>query len=193
MVYKGGAVQHTAVLGLGGTHLTNDIATGLNTPANEAEKLKHRFGCAVASSVPQEERIEVPSVGGRGPRVLSRHILAEIIEPRVEEILTLVSKEISRAGVDGMLSSGIVLTGGTAGLQRIAALAERVFRLPIRVGMPTCPGNLADILRDPAYSTGVGLLQLAAEGSFEALNVPVADSVIARMRSRMGDWLREFF
>ena len=194
VIYQGGAVQHTAVLGLGGNHLTNDIAAGLHTPSAEAEKLKQRFGCAVPTTVRADERIEVPSVGGRGPRVLSRQILAEIIEPRVEEILTLVSREISRAGADGMLASGIVLTGGTAALEGIASLAERVFRMPVRVGAPTRSSGLGDILSGPAYATGMGLLQLAARGGTEAgITTASSNGMIARVRTRMGDWLREFF
>jgi len=196
VVYHGGAVRHTAVLGLGGSHLTNDIAAGLRTPPQEAEKLKQRFGSALASSVSNDDMIEVPSVGGRGPRVLARQILAEIIEPRVEEILGLVSKEISRAGVEGLLSSGIVLTGGSASLDGIAGLAERVFHLPVRLGAPSqAGGGLADIVSGPAYATAMGLLLGAGASNIE---IAIATSngsqgVLSKVKHRMGDWLREFF
>jgi len=112
VIFHGGAVKHTAVLPLGGGHLTNDIAAGLRTPTVEAEKIKHRYGCARAGNVPRHTQIEVPSVGDREPRVLSRHILCEIIEPRIEEIFTLVSREIIRSGYEDTLASGVVLTGG---------------------------------------------------------------------------------
>ena len=198
VVYHGGAVRHTAVLGLGGSHLTNDIAAGLRTPPQEAEKLKQRFGSALASSVGNEDMIEVPSVGGRGPRVLARQILAEIIEPRVEEILGLVSQEISRAGVESLLSSGIVLTGGTASLDGIVGLAERVFHLPVRMGAPSqTGGGLADIVSGPAYSTGVGLLLGAHAPAQELVAAAAAGAgsqgVLSKVKHRMGDWLREFF
>lgn len=193
LIYEGGAVQHTWVLPLGGNHITNDIAAGLQTPPGEAEKLKQRLGCAVASAVRSDERIEVPSVGGRGPRVLSRQILAEIIEPRVEEILNLVANEVADARADGHLRAGIVLTGGTAGLDHIATVAERVFHLPVRIGSPGRTGGLGDIVSGPAYATGVGLLQLAARMGSDAVISPASAGMIAKVRTRMGDWFREFF
>jgi cell division protein FtsA len=196
VVFHGGAVRHTAVLGLGGSHLTNDIAAGLRTPPQEAEKLKQRFASALASSVGNDDMIEVPSVGGRGPRVLARQILAEIVEPRVEEILTLVSQEVSRAGVEGLLSSGIVLTGGSAGLDGIGGLAERVFHLPVRIGAPSqAGGGLADIVSGPAYATGVGLLLGAGTPSIEVAAAAGNGSqgMLSKVKHRMGDWLREFF
>ncbi|HZR79711.1 MAG TPA: cell division protein FtsA [Candidatus Binatia bacterium] len=194
IVYHGGSVRHTAVLGLGGSQLTNDIAAGLRTPAVEAEKLKQRYGSAISESIASEETLEVPSVGGRGPRVLSRQILAEIIEPRVEEILTLVSRELVRAGVEGMLASGVVLTGGTASLDGIARLAEKVFDVPVRIGAPADVGGLADLVSGPAYSTAIGLLLIAGRnggeggGSYDG-----AAGVFSKVKHRMGDWLREFF
>ncbi|MEW6267861.1 MAG: cell division protein FtsA [Thermodesulfobacteriota bacterium] len=196
VVFHAGAVRHTAVLGLGGSHLTNDIAAGLRTPPQEAEKLKQRFGSALASTVANDDMIEVPSVGGRGPRVLARQILAEIIEPRVEEILTLVSQEAARAGVDGMMASGIVLTGGTASLDGISGLAERVFHAPVRVGAPTqSGGGLGDIVSGPAYSTGVGLLLGVGAPGLEL--APAASNgsqgALSKVKQRMGDWLRDFF
>lgn len=193
IVYQGGAVQHTAVLPLGGNHITNDIAAGLQTPAAEAEKLKQRFGNAVSSAVATDERIEVPSVGGRGPRRLSRQVLSEIIEPRVDEMLTLVAEEISRAGVEGMLTSGLVLTGGTANLDGIVPLAERVFHGPIRIGTAVHSGGLGDIVSGPAYATGMGLLQLAGKASSDASIAPASAGVLSKMKNRMGDWFREFF
>ncbi|HEY8514214.1 MAG TPA: cell division protein FtsA [Candidatus Binatia bacterium] len=196
VVYQGGAVRHTAVLGLGGSHLTNDIAAGLRTPPQEAEKLKQRFGSALASTVADDDMIEVPSVGGRGPRVLARQILAQIIEPRVEEILTLVSQEAVRAGVDGMMASGVVLTGGTASLDGITGLAERVFHAPVRIGAPIqSGGGLGDIVSGPAYSTGVGLLLGVGAPGLEVAPAQSngAQGAFSKVKQRMGDWLRDFF
>jgi cell division protein FtsA len=193
VVYQAGSVQHTAVLPLGGNHITNDIAAGLQTPAAEAEKLKRNFGNAVSSSVRSDERIEVPSVGGRGPRVLSRQILAEIIEPRVEEMLSLVAAEISRAGVEGMLTSGVVLTGGAANLAGLVALAEKVLHVPVRVGSAVHSGGLGDIVSGPAYATGMGLLQLAGKATADSMMAPTSAGVLAKVKNRMGDWFREFF
>ncbi|MFP6662609.1 MAG: cell division protein FtsA [Deltaproteobacteria bacterium] len=194
LVYQGGEVRHTTVLGLGGAQLTNDVAAGLRTPASEAEKLKLRYGTALASSVAADDRIEVPGVGGREPRLLSRQVLAEVIEPRVEEILALVAREASRAGVDGMLCSGVVLTGGSAALPGLEALAERVLRVPVRLGAPHDVTGIGDLVQGPAFATGVGLLLLAGRGAFEvpeATGMPAG--VMTRARSRMGDWLRDFF
>jgi cell division protein FtsA len=141
-----------------------------------------------------DDSIEVPSVGERGPRVLARQILAEIIEPRVEEILTLVARELHRAGVEDLLSGGIVLTGGTASLSGIAKVADRVFQAPVRIGTPRHSGPLADIIGAPAYATGIGLLTMA--GREQAGRIPMMDSaagVLAKVKDRMSDWLREFF
>jgi cell division protein FtsA len=194
LVYQGGEVRHTTVIGLGGAQLTNDVAAGLRTPTSEAEKLKRRYGTALASSVSSDDRIEVPGVGGREPRLLSRQILAEVIEPRAEEILLLVAREASRAGVDGMLCSGVVLTGGSAELPGLAELAERVLRVPVRLGAPHDVTGLGELVQGPAFATGVGLLLLAGRGAFEVPETTgVPAGVLTRVRSRMGDWLRDFF
>jgi cell division protein FtsA len=194
LVYQGGEVRHTTVIGLGGAQLTNDVAAGLRTPTSAAEKLTRRYGTALASSVSSDDRIEVPGVGGREPRLLSRQILAEVIEPRAEEILLLVAREASRAGVDGMLCSGVVLTGGSAELPGLAELAERVLRVPVRLGAPHDVTGLGELVQGPAFATGVGLLLLAGRGAFEVPETTgVPAGVLTRVRSRMGDWLRDFF
>src|SRR5262245_52418575 len=136
VVYQAGAIRHTAVLPVGGTHVTNDVAAALCTPPAEAERLKQRHGSALAAVTPRDQSIEVAGLGGRPPHYLSRRALAEVIEPRVEEMLTLAKAEIARAGCDQALASGVVLTGGGAALEHATALAERVFRLPVRVGVP---------------------------------------------------------
>ena len=158
VVFSQGAVRQTAIFGLGGNHLTNDIAVGLRTPLVESEKIKTKYGCALVSMVKKEETIEVPSVGGRRPRVISRQILTEIIEPRMEEILTLVHREILKSGYENLIPSGVVLTGGTASLEGLPELVEQIFNLPVRRGYPSGVGGLLDVVNNPMYATGVGLV-----------------------------------
>jgi cell division protein FtsA len=194
VIFHGGAVRHTASLPLGGGHLTNDIAAGLRTPTAEAEKIKQRFGCARAAVVERHTEIEVPSVGNREPRVLSRHILCEIIEPRVEEIFTLVAREIIRSGYEEVLASGVVLVGGTVLLERIADVAEQVLRLPVRIGVPQHVIALADLVASPIHATAIGLLLAGGNGGRPVrLHAGRADGLLGRARHRMGEWLRDFF
>ncbi len=194
MVFHAGAVKHTAVLPLGGGHLTNDIAAGLRTPTLEAEKIKQRFGCARAAKVPPHVSIEVASVADREPRVLSRHILCEIIEPRVEEIFTLVAREIIRSGHEAHLASGVVLTGGTALLDSVTDVAETVFGLPVRIGTPHHLTGLADLVASPLYAASVGLVLAGATSGRPGRVAPIGDhGIIGRVRHRMTEWLREFF
>jgi cell division protein FtsA len=154
---RGGAVWHTAILPLGGDHITNDIAIGLRTPMADAEDLKKRYGCALTALVPAEETVDVPSVGGRKPRQLSRQVLSEIIQPRVEEIFTLVARELGRAGFQDAATAGVVVTGGTALMEGVVELAEAVFDQPVRRGVPRGVGGLADVVGSPVYATAVGL------------------------------------
>jgi cell division protein FtsA len=157
-VFSGGAIRHTAVIPIAGDQITNDIAMTLRTPTKEAEELKLRHGCALRQLANPNDIVEVPGVGERGPRKLSRQMLAEVIEPRVEELYTLVQAELRRSGFEELLSSGIVVTGGTALLAGIVELGEEVFHLPCRVGIPAYTGGLADVVRSPRYATAVGLL-----------------------------------
>jgi cell division protein FtsA len=157
-VFAGGAIRHTAVIPIAGDQITNDIAMTLRTPTKEAEELKVRHGCALRQLANPNDFVEVPGVGERGARKLSRQMLAEVIEPRVEELYTLVQAELRRSGFEELLSSGIVLTGGTALLGGMVELAEEVFHLPCRVGLPAYTGGLADVVRSPRYATAVGLL-----------------------------------
>jgi len=162
-IFTEGAVAHTSVIPLGGHQLTSDIAFGLRTTPHEAEKIKHRWGCALASMVSAPETIEVASVGGRAPRVLSRQMLCrDIIQPRIEEIFSFVKAEIMRLGCEDMLASGAVITGGATQLPGMAELAEEVLGIPVRLGMPKGVGGLADVVKSPAVSTGVGLVQYGA-------------------------------
>src|SRR5262245_17371662 len=156
VVYCDGAIVHTAVLPLGGGHVTNDIATVLRTPLESAEKIKKKYGCATRALVEDGDTMEVPSVGGRGPRALPRMNLVAVIEPRIEEIFEHVKKELMRSGYYDGLAAGIVLTGGATAMEGIAEVAEQVAGVPTRRGMPTKIGGLVDVVRSPAYSTGVG-------------------------------------
>jgi cell division protein FtsA len=162
-----GSLWHTEVLPIGGNHLTNDIAIGLRTPASEAEKIKIKYGCALSSLVKHEETLDVPSVGGRPPRLLSRQILCEIIEPRVEELFGMVQQRLKKTGFEDMFASGVVLTGGTALMEGAQDAAERYLGLPIRRGAPRNIGGLMDVVNSPIYATGVGLVLWGAENSEE--------------------------
>jgi cell division protein FtsA len=161
-VFADGAIVHSAVLPLGGGHVTNDIATVLRTPLDSAEKIKRRYGCATRLLITEDETMEVPSVGGRGPRVLPRATLVEIIEPRIEEIFEHVKRELMRSGYADSLAAGIVLTGGATILEGTAEVAEQVLGLPVRRGSPVRIGGLIDLVKSPAYSTGVGLVAYGA-------------------------------
>jgi len=160
-----GSLWHTEVLPIGGNHLTNDIAIGLRTPASEAEKIKIKYGCALASLVKHEETLDVPSVGGRPPRLLSRQILCEIVEPRVEELFGMVQQRLKKTGFEDMFASGVVLTGGTALMEGMQDAAERYLGLPIRRGVPRNIGGLMDVVNSPVYATGVGLVLYGAENA----------------------------
>ena len=162
-----GSLWHTEVLPIGGNHLTNDIAIGLRTPASEAEKIKIKYGCALSSLVKHEETLDVPSVGGRPPRLLSRQILCEIIEPRVEELFGMVQQRLKKTGFEDMFASGVVLTGGTALMEGAQDAAERYLGLPIRRGTPRNIGGLMDVVNSPIYATGVGLVLYGAENAQE--------------------------
>jgi cell division protein FtsA len=192
-IYVDGAIKHTAVLSLGGNHLTNDIAVGLRTPMAEAEKIKQQYGCCLTSMVGKDETIEVPSVGGREPRILSRQLLAEILEPRVEEIFTLVNREIIKSGFEDIIASGVVITGGTCILPGMPELAEQVFSLPVRRGVPRDIGGLADVVNSPVYATGVGLVRYGSR-NLQTRNFAInEDNIFDRVMRRMKEWFGEFF
>jgi len=158
-IFERGSLWYTSIVPLGGDNFTNDIAVGLRTPIPEAEKIKKKFGCVASPLVDEEETIEVPAVGrGRKPRVLSRQILADIIQPRAEEIFRLIDNDIKRMGYEKSLNSGVVLTGGTAMLDGLEEVAEEIFDLPIRRGDPTGVGGLVDRVNTPDYATTVGLI-----------------------------------
>lgn len=192
-IFSGGSIVHTAVLSVGGSHLTNDIAVGLRTPMAEAERIKQRYGCGMTNRVSPDETIEVPSVGGRPPRVLGRHILAEIIEPRVEEIFSFVAREIRNSGCDDLIASGVVITGGTTILEHMPELAEEVLGMPVRRGLPTGVGGLVDVVRNPKFATGVGLVQYGAQNEERSIFRVREEKVYDKVAKRMRDWFSEIF
>ncbi|MEA3222196.1 MAG: cell division protein FtsA [Thermodesulfobacteriota bacterium] len=156
-IFDRGSIRHTAVLALGGDHVTNDIAVGLRTPIAEAERLKIKYGHAIAAQVSDDEQIEVPSIGGDSVNIVSRRVLAEIIESRVEELFKLVYTEIRGTGLADQASAGLVLTGGASSLEGVADLAEGILHMPVRVGLPRGVKGLVELVKDPAYATVVGL------------------------------------
>jgi cell division protein FtsA len=158
-VYAGGAIRHTAVLPIAGDQITNDIAMALRTPTKDAEDLKQQHGYALRQLADSTVGIEVPGVGDRQPRQSSRQTLANVIEPRVEELFSLVQSELVRAGFGEGLSSGVVLTGGSAAMPGMAELGEEVFHMPVRIGQPNYDGVLAEFVRHPRYATAIGLVQ----------------------------------
>jgi cell division protein FtsA len=195
-VFSDGSIKQTSVLGLGGYHLSNDIAVGLRTPFDEAERIKKKFGLAAARYLPGDDVITVPSVGGRRPREVSRKILCEIIEPRVEEVLTLAHQEIVRSGLEDQIPSGVVLTGGASALAGLPELAEEIFETPVRQGLPSHIGGLQDVVRSPMYATGVGLVLfgLSENRSQNQSRFRIRDeSIFGRVKQRMRDWFYSEF
>jgi len=193
VIYERGAIRHIAVLPTGGEHVTSDIAVGLRTPVPEAERIKKRYGCALAALVDHEDTIEVPSVGGRKSRVLSRQILCEIIQPRAEEIFALVAEELARSGFERALHAGAVLTGGGSMLEGITEIAEDALDVPVRRGAPGELGGLAETIGTPLYSTAVGL---ALYGVRQRRAVPQRvphPFLLSRVGDMFKGWLNELF
>jgi cell division protein FtsA len=187
---RNGAIWHTAVLPLGGDHISNDIAIGLRTPMADAEDIKKRYGCALTALVPAEETVEVPSVGGRKPRQLSRQVLSEIIQPRVEEIFTLIARELARAGFQDAATAGAVVTGGTSLMEGVPELAEAVFDQPVRRGVPLGVSGLIDIVQSPIYATAVGLALHGARARAQAETAAAADFTrFGRLARRLSGFL----
>ena len=157
-VFRDGAIHHTAVIPIAGDQVTNDIAVALRTPTQHAEDIKVQYACALTQLANSEETIDVPSVGERPSRRLARQTLAEVVEPRYEELLTLVQAELRRSGFEDLIAVGVVLTGGSSKMEGVVELAEEIFHMPVRLGMPQHVSGLVDVVKNPIYSTGVGLL-----------------------------------
>ena len=190
-IFSGNNIKHTFVLALGGDNLTNDIAIGMRAPANEAERIKRKYGTCNAVAISPDETIEVPDMGGREPRKLPRQVLGEILEPRMEEIFTLLQREIFRAGMENMIASGMVLSGGTSLLDGATDIAEAIFGVPTRLGRPRGIGGLTDVVNNPMYATGVGLVIYGAkkepERKFRIRDRNIFNSLVARMKKWFKD------
>ncbi len=187
-VFTEGAIRHTAVIPIAGDQVTNDIAVALRTPTQHAEDIKIKYGCALAQLASADETIEVPSVGDRPARRLARQTLADVVEPRYEELFTLIQAELRRSGFEDLCAAGVVLTGGTAKMEGVVDLAEEIFHMPVRLGMPQGVNGLVDVVRNPIYSTGVGLLLFGVHnrggGAVQELHVGNGmKSVLQRMKS----------
>ena len=192
-LFHGGSVKHTAVLSVGGNHLTSDIAAGLHAPMAAAEQLKQRYGAVGPDVVNRNEMLEVPSVGGRSPRTVSRQVLCEIIEPRLEEVFHLVHRELTKSGYARQVVSGIVMTGGSTLLPGMVEMAEKIFDVPVRQGVPANVAGLVDVVSSPVYSTATGLL-LYGLGQQDRNLFRVRDNdVFFKVRGRMTEWFKEFF
>jgi cell division protein FtsA len=190
-IFKGKSIKHTSVLALGGNNLTNDVSVGLRTPMGEAEKIKTKYGTCLSSHIGKDETIEVPGVGGRKPRTLSRQVLAEILEPRVEEIFNLINREVYRAGMEDVITSGIVVTGGSSLLEGVVDIAESIFDLPTRIGRPMGIRGLVDVVNNPMYATAVGLVLYGAK-SQPKRKFRIRDrNIFNRVMERMKKWFRE--
>jgi cell division protein FtsA len=193
-IFYDGAIRYSEVVPLGGEYITNDIAIGIRTPYKQAEDIKRKNASISLSDEEGKEEIKVPGIGGREDRNITRELLASIVTPRVEEILMITNKAIKRSGFFDILAAGVVITGGTARLQGLDALAEDVFHLPVKIGIPKEIGGLTDIVQDPIYATGVGLILYGFEKKNQVLikrarGVGVFDA----LKKRFEDWFTKYF
>ncbi|MGA1862974.1 cell division protein FtsA [Deferribacter thermophilus] len=195
IVFKKGAIHHTAVLQLGGNNFTRDLSIGLNTPESEAERIKKLYGCVWLDKIMEDDYVDVPSVGGRPPRKISRAVLTQILQARAEEIFQMFLGELQKNDLLELLGGGVVLTGGISNFEGIEELASSIFELPVRVGKPLNIGGLVDIVNDPIYATGVGLAIYAAKNNFkgEKISKGSDEKVFNKVLERMKNWFSEFF
>jgi cell division protein FtsA len=191
-VFTQGAIRHTAVIPIAGDQITNDIALALRTPLKDAEDIKIAHGCALRQLAGAHDMVEVPGVGERGPRQLSRQTLAEVIGPRVVELYELVQAELRRSGFEELMRSGIVITGGSAAMQGMVDLGEEVFHMPVRLGLPQYDGGLAEMMRNPRYATGVGLLLAGIDQQERHQPSKLSGSSLQQILERMKGWFRNF-
>lgn len=192
-IFCDGAIRHTAVIPIAGDQVTNDIAVAFHTPTQAAEELKKKHGCTLVQLVDETQMIETPSMGGRPPRTLSRQNLAEIIEPRIEELLMLVQAELRRSGFEEIIGSGIVMTGGSSRVEGMIELAEEIFHLPVRLGIPNYSGSLSEVVKNPIYSTGVGLIQFGHANKSEVRAISEQASPFKAVFDRMKSWFKGSF
>jgi cell division protein FtsA len=192
-VFAAGAIRHTAVIPIAGDQVTNDIAVSMRTPTQYAEDIKLRYACALAQLANPDESIEVPSVGDRPARRLARQTLAEVVEPRYEELFNLIREELRRSGLEEVIAAGIVLTGGSSRMEGAIELAEEIFHVPVRLGLPAHVRGLADVVRNPIYSTGVGLLIYARENVAAGARGAARGGNVVDAFERMKSWFKGNF
>jgi cell division protein FtsA len=196
-IFTEGAIRHTAVIPIAGDQVTNDIAMALRTPTQYAEEIKIRYACALAKLAGAGETIKVPSVGDRPPRDLSRQSLAEVVEPRYDELFTLIQAELRRSGYEDLIPAGIVMTGGTAKMEGAVELAEEIFHMPVRLGVPHSVKGMADVVRNPIYSTGVGLLLYGLQKQNDGISIsvgsPYQDETKTPVLERIKRWVQGNF
>lgn len=193
-VFTEGAIRHTAVIPIAGDQITNDIAVAMRTPTQYAEDIKIKYACALTQLANAEEMIEVPSVGARPPRNLARQTLADVVEPRYEELFTLIQGVLRRSGYEDLIAAGIVLTGGSARMDGVVELAEKVFHMPVRVGYPKYVTGLIDVVRNPCYSTGVGLLLFGHKHDHEMISDIAAQNIgVKRTIGQIKNWFQGNF
>ena len=192
-VFTGGSIRHTGVIPIAGDQVTNDIAVALRTPTQHAEEIKLKYACALTQLASPDETIEVPSIGDRPPRRLSRQTLAEVVEPRYEELLTLIQGELRRSGFEDLVAGGVVMTGGSSKMEGLIDLAEEVFHMPVRLGVPRYVTGLVDVVRNPIHATGVGLLLFGYRN--RAVRVPevAGGQSIKSVWNRMKSWFQGNF
>jgi cell division protein FtsA len=188
VVFTHGAIRHTAVIPIAGDQITNDIAMALRTPTKDAEEIKESHGCALSQLADPQEMVEVPGLGDRGSRQLSRKTLAEVIEPRVEELYSLVQAELRRSGYEELLSSGVVITGGSSVMRGMVELGEEIFHMPVRVGQARYSGPLEEYARHPRFSTGVGLLLAGAQQHRQRERARLHAGSLQHVMERMKTW-----
>ncbi len=192
-VFTDGSIRHTAVIPIAGDQVTNDIAVALRTPTHHAEEIKIKYGCALAQLANPDDTIEVPGVGDRPPRRLARQTLAEVVEPRYEELFTLIQAELRRSGFEDLVAAGVVMTGGSSKMEGVIELAEEVFHMPVRLGLPQNISGLADVVRNPIHATGVGLLLYGFQQRGEKKPQPQVGGGFKGIWERMKSWFQGNF
>ena len=192
-VFKSGSIRHTAVIGVAGDQITNDIAVAFRTPTQSAEDIKIKHGCALRQLAEAREVVEVPGVDGRGARQLSVQTLAEVIEPRVVELYELVLQELRRSGMEEMIASGMVITGGSAMMRGMMELGEEIFHMPVRLGMPRYVGGLSEVISNPRYATGVGLVLMGKQQLERQISGQMEMNSVTRVFDRMKAWFQGNF
>ncbi len=192
-VFKQGAIRHTAVVPIAGDQMTNDVAVAFRTPTQSAEDIKVKHGCALRQLADPREVVEVPGVDGREPRQLSVQTLAEVLEPRVVELYEMVLNELRRSGMEEMIASGVVITGGSAMMRGMVELGEEIFHMPVRMGLPRYVGGLSEVVSNPRYATGVGLVLMGKQQLERHLNGQLEVNSFARMLEKMKSWFQGNF